>query len=158
VTGPAPADPDYAARVRRSFDCQAFMTLLGARLGAVAPGAVEIVLPIRPELCQQHGYAHAGAAWSIADSAAGYAAQTLMGPGDGVLTVELKINLLAPARGTHLVARGRVERAGGRLTVCRSDVTAETPEGTVAVATALGTFMRMPGLADLPSGGDGRNV
>lgn len=142
-----PRDPDFAAKVRRSFARQAFMDLLGASLGEIAPGRVEIVLPIRSELSQQHGYAHAGAAWAIADSAAGYATQTLLAPQDGVLTVELKINLLAPARGTCLIARGRVERAGRRLTVARSDVVALDETGReTAVALALGTFMCMEGL------------
>jgi uncharacterized protein (TIGR00369 family) len=146
-----PRDPDFAARVRRSFARQRFMTLLGAEIAHVAPGAVDIALPLRPELEQQHGYAHAGAAWSIADSAAGYAAQTLMGPEEGVLTVELKINLLAPARGVRLLARGRVERPGRTLTVARSDVSViDDAGGETAVATALGTFMRMKGLADAP--------
>lgn len=149
MTGPAPRDPAFAERVRASFANQAFMALLGAELAAVGPGRVEIRLPLRPELCQQHGFAHAGAAWSIADSAAGYAAQTLMAAGDGVLTVELKINLLAPAEGAALLARGQVERAGRRLTVCRSDVWAEGADGAARqVATALGTFMTMEGLAD----------
>lgn len=151
MSGPAPRDPEYAARVASSFAKQAFMELIGAELASVAPGAVTVALPIRPELCQQHGYAHAGAAWAIADSAAGYAAQTLMGAGDGVLTIELKINLLAPATGARLVAEGRVERAGRRLTVARSDVHAEDANGARRiVATALGTFMRMEWLADRP--------
>jgi uncharacterized protein (TIGR00369 family) len=145
----APRDPDYAARVAASFSKQAFMALIGAELVSVAPGAVEIALPVRPELGQQHGYVHAGAAWAIADSAAGYAAQSLMAAGDGVLTVELKINLLAPASGVRLVARGRVERTGRTLTVARADVAAVAQDGgETAVATALGTFMRMEGLAD----------
>lgn len=149
MTGPAPRDPDYAARVAASFSRQAFMAFLGAELVSVAPGAVRIALPIRAELCQQHGYAHAGAAWAIADSAAGYAAHSLMAADDGVLTVELKINLLAPATGARLVAEGRVERAGRRLTVARADVHAEDGAGARrAVATALGTFMCMEGLAD----------
>jgi uncharacterized protein (TIGR00369 family) len=142
-----PRDPDFAGKVRRSFAKQAFMDLLGATLSEIGPGRVEIVLPIRPELEQQHGYAHAGAAWAIADSAAGYAAQTLLAPQDGVLTVELKINLLAPARGLRLIARGQVERAGRRLTVARSDVVALDETGReTAVALALGTFMCMEGL------------
>lgn len=144
-----PRDPAYVERVRAEFSRQGFMALLGAELGAVAPGAVEIVLPIRPQLSQQHGYAHAGAAWAIADSAAGFAAQTLLGPRDGVLTVELKINLLAPARGERLIARGAVERAGRRLTVGRSDVFAEAGGVETRVALALGTFMTMEGLADV---------
>jgi uncharacterized protein (TIGR00369 family) len=142
-----PRDPDFAGKVRRSFAKQAFMDLLGARLGAIAPGRGEIVLPLRPELGQQHGYAHAGAAWAIADSAAGYAAQTLMAAEDGVLTVELKINLLAPARGARLIARGQIERAGRRLVVARSDVVAVDAAGAeTAVALAVGTFMCMEGL------------
>ncbi len=140
-------DPDFAARVARGFAAQGFMRLLGARLGTVAAGMVEIALPLRPELSQQHGYAHAGVAWAIADSAAGFAAQTLMAADEGVLTVELKINLLAPAAGERLIARGRVERAGRRLTVCRSDVFAVVDGGERHVALALGTFMAMPGLA-----------
>jgi len=143
----APRDPDYDARVRAAFAKQAFMTLIGADLSEVEPGFVRIALPLRAELCQQHGYAHAGAAWSIADSAAGFAAQSLMAAGDGVMTVELKINLLAPADGVRLIAEGRVERAGRRLTVARADVHSEAADGTrKAVATALGTFMCMSGL------------
>lgn len=144
----APRDPAYADRVRVSFGRQAFMTLLGAEVVSVAPGTVEIALAVRPELGQQHGHVHAGACSSIADSAAGYAAQSLMAAEDGVLTVELKANLLAPAEGTRLIARGRVERAGRRLTVARSAVFAEKDGAERQVLTALGTFMTMPGLGD----------
>ena len=143
-----PRDPDFEARVRASFARQNFMELIGARVLAVAPGAVEIELPLRRELEQQHGFAHAGVAWAIADSAAGYASQSLMAPDEGVLTVELKINLLAPARGGRLIARGRVERAGRRLTVARADVYAVAGGTETHVATAMGTFMAMSGLAD----------
>lgn len=147
---PEPRDPAYRERVYASFARQSFMRLLGARIAEVAPGAVEIELPIRPELGQQHGYTHAGATWAIADSSAGYASQSLMAADEGVLTVELKINLLAPARGERLVARGRVERAGRRLTVARSDVYAVADGVETHVAIASGTFMTMPGLADRP--------
>ncbi|HSF95899.1 MAG TPA: PaaI family thioesterase [Thermohalobaculum sp.] len=143
-----PRDPDYHARVHHAFGRQRFMDLLGARLVSVAPGTVEIELPVRPELEQQHGYAHAGAAWSIADSAAGFASQSLMAADEGVLTVELKINLLAPARGERLLARGRVERAGRRLTVARADVFAVGGVAETHIAMALGTFMAIRGLAD----------
>ena len=143
-----PRDPDYHARVYDSFARQNFMALIGARILSVAPGAVEIELPLRPELEQQHGFAHAGAAWSIADSAAGFASQSLMAADEGVLTVELKINLLAPAKGERLVARGRVERAGRRLTVARSDVYAVADGTETHVAMAMGTFMAMSRLAD----------
>ena len=144
----APRDPDFHDRVHTSFARQNFMALIGARLLSVAPGAVEIELPLRPELEQQHGYAHAGAAWAIADSAAGYASQSLMAADEGVLTVELKINLLAPAKGERLVARGRVERAGRRLLVARSDVYGVEGGRETHVAIAIGTFMTMGGLAD----------
>jgi uncharacterized protein (TIGR00369 family) len=143
-----PRNPDFDARVRISFARQNFMDLLGARLLSVVPGAVEIELPLRRELEQQHGFAHAGAAWSIADSAAGYASYSLMAADEGVLTVELKINLLAPAKGERLVARGRVERAGRRLTVARADVYAVAGGAETHVATAIGTYMTMSGLAD----------
>ncbi len=143
-----PRDPNFAARVRKSFAQQGFMTLLGAELVSVEPGVVEISLPLRPELSQQHGYAHAGAAWSIADSAAGYAAMSLMAPGDGVLTVEMKINLLAPAAGDRLRAVGRVERSGRRLTVVKADVFAEEADKSTHVATTLGTMMTMPGMEE----------
>ncbi len=145
---PEPRDPDYRARVHDSFARQNFMNLLGARVVSVAPGAVEVELPLRRELEQQHGFAHAGAAWAIADSAAGYASQSLMAADEGVLTVELKINLLAPAKGERLVARGRVERAGRRLTVARADVYVVAGGKETHVATAMGTFMTMSGLAD----------
>ena len=143
-----PRDPNFDARVRVSFARQNFMELLGARIVSVAPGAVEVELPIRRELEQQHGFAHAGAAWAIADNAAGYASQSLMAADEGVLTVELKINLLAPAKGERLVARGRVERAGRRLTVARADVYAVADGSETHVAMATGTFMTMTGLAD----------
>lgn len=148
MNGHTPRDPDFEARVRANFARQNFMELLGARLVSVLPGAVEIDLPIREELAQQHGFAHAGAAWSIADSAAGFSAQSLMAADEGVLTVELKINLLAPGQGERLIARGRVERAGRRLIVGRADVYANTGGRETHVAIATGTFMVMRGLAD----------
>ncbi len=148
TTALEPRDPDYQARIHASFARQNFMDLIGARILSIAPGAVEIELPIRRELEQQHGFAHAGVAWSIADSAAGYASQSLMAADEGVLTVELKINLLAPAKGERLIARGRVERAGRRLTVARADVYAVAGGEETHVATAMGTFMAISGLAD----------
>ena len=145
---PRPRDPDYRARVHAAFNRQNFMGLLGARITSVTPGAVEIELPVRRELEQQHGFAHAGAAWSIADSAAGFASQSLMAADEGVLTVELKINLLAPAKGQRLIARGRVERAGRRLMVACADVYTVANGTETHVAMATGTFMVMSGLAD----------
>jgi uncharacterized protein (TIGR00369 family) len=131
-------DPDYAAVVRASFARQGMMGLLRAEIAAIAPGRVTIVAPIRPEVGQQHGFAHAGLAWTIGDSAAGYAAMSLLEPGGEVLTVEMKINLLAPARGARLIAEGRVIRPGRRLIVVGAEIA--DGDGT-AVATMLGTMI-----------------
>ena len=102
------------------------MTTLGATLGSVSPGAVEIALRPTPAISQQHGFVHAGAVSAIADSAAGYAALSLMPADTGVLTTEFKINLLAPAAGEQIVARGRVVKAGRTLTLAQAEVFAIT--------------------------------
>jgi len=146
----APRDPDYEARVRASFDRQVFMSTLGARLVRIAPGEVDIELPVRTELTQQHGFLHAGALASVADSACGYAALSLMPPGAAVLSVEFKINMLAPAAGDRVVAKGRVIRAGKTITVCWGEVFALTGATERLVATMVGTMMTVEGrgLAD----------
>ncbi|HEV2238301.1 MAG TPA: PaaI family thioesterase [Ktedonobacterales bacterium] len=137
-----PEDPAYVERVRASFARQQVMALIGAELRTVEPGATEIVLPCRPELSQQDGFVHAGVVTTIADSACGYAAFSLMPPGVGVLTVEFKVNLLNPAAGVRLVARGRVVKPGRTLTVCTAEVTAEREDGTVRpVALMQATMM-----------------
>lgn len=122
MTSFLPSDPDFAARVRASFARQGFMRSLGAELAVVEPGFCEIRLPFREDLGQQHGLFHAGALGAIADSAGGYAAYTLMGAGDSVLSVEYKLNLLAPGRGELAIARARVVRPGRTLTVCQVEV------------------------------------
>src|SRR5262252_7676705 len=123
-----PRDGAFEERVRTSFVHQAFMATLGARLGHVGPGEVDIELPVRDALAQQHGYVHAGALASVLDSAAGYAAFTLMPANAAVLSIEFKINMLEPARGRSIVARGRVLRAGRTITVCRADALATDGE------------------------------
>lgn len=137
-------DPDFETRVRASFARQQFMTLLGARLERVAAGEVCIRLPFQAALTQQHGFLHAGVVTSVVDSACGYAALTLMEPGAAVLSVEFKVNLLAPARGREFVAVGRVVRAGRTLTVCTGEARA-LPEGDgggeVPVAIMQATIM-----------------
>src|SRR5512133_2699333 len=102
------------------------MITLGARLGEVSPGVVEIAIRPNPAISQQHGFVHAGAVSAIADSAAGYAALSLMPADTGVLTTEFKINLLAPAAGERIVARGRVVKAGHTLTLAQTEVFAES--------------------------------
>jgi len=131
-------DPEFAKRTRASFERQAFMKTIGATLEQIEPGFVEIKLPINPAITQQHGFVHAGAVASIADSACGYAAFTLMPSDAGVLAVEFKINLMAPAKGDVLIARGRVVRAGRSLSVCQAEVVALSrgAEKTVAILTS----------------------
>jgi len=138
-------DPAFAERVRTSFDQQRFMGTLGARLGRVAPGEVDIELPVRDALVQQHGFVHAGALASVLDSAAGYAAFTLMPAGAAVLSIEFKINLLEPARGAAIVARGRVVRPGRTISVCRADAVAIDAGRETLVATLTGTMMCVEG-------------
>lgn len=137
----APRDPRFEERVRQSFARQNLMATLGAELALVEPGRVEIVLPRRDGNLQQHGFVHGGVVAAIADSSAGYAALSLMGPGRGVLTVEFKMNFIAPAAQERLVARGAVEKAGRTLTVVRSDVFGLEGERLVPIATLLGTMM-----------------
>jgi uncharacterized protein (TIGR00369 family) len=132
-----------AEQVRDSFKRQGLMHHLGARLSEIAPGRVHIVLPSRPEVTQQHGYFHAGATSAIADSAGGYAAFTLFPEDSSVLTVEYKINLLAPAEGDHLEAVGTVLRAGRTLTVCRLEVFAVRAEDRTLVASGQQTLIRV---------------
>ena len=117
------------------------MTHLGARLVAVAPGVVEIELPVADELSQQHGFLHAGALLATLDSACGYAALTLMPAGAEVLTIELKTNLLAPARSGTVRARGEVLRTGRTLSVCRGDAFEVVEDTTTHVATMLATII-----------------
>jgi uncharacterized protein (TIGR00369 family) len=135
--------------VRDSFARQRFMATLGARLVSVTPGEVVIELPWRDELGQQHGVLHAGAVAAVADSACGYAALSLMPAGASVMSVEFKVNLLAPGRGDRFVAHGRVRRAGRTLTVCEGSVRAvdQNEEREVAIMTA--TMIRLEGRPDI---------
>ncbi len=121
------------------------MHTLGATLGAIAPGFVEIAIRPDPSISQQHGFVHAGAVAAIADSAAGYAALSLMSPGTGVLSTEFKINLLAPAVGDRIVARGRVVKAGRTLTVAQTEVFAEEGGRETLIALLTATMMTVAG-------------
>ena len=118
------------------------MALIGAELRRVEPGVVEITLPYRSDLAQQHGYLHAGIVTTIADSACGYAAYSLMPVGSQVLSVEFKVNLLRPAQGERFLAVAEVIKPGRTLTVVRADVFAvNVEERRELVATMLGTMM-----------------
>jgi uncharacterized protein (TIGR00369 family) len=142
---PIPADPDFERRVRTSFGKQTIMATIGAMLTHVAPGEVEIALPVAGHVSQQHGFVHAGAVATIADSAAGYAALSLMPPGAGVLTTEFKINLMAPAAGEKLIARGSVVKAGRTLTVAMAEVHAEAGGERKLVALLTASMMTIQG-------------
>lgn len=129
------------ARIRDSFDKQTMMQTLGAALDSVTEGRVVIIAPILPTSLQQQGAGHAGLAFSIGDSAAGYSALTMMPDGAEVMTVEMKINLMAPAIGDRLVAEGRVVRAGRRIVVVAADVFAEVNGARKHVAMMQGTMI-----------------
>jgi uncharacterized protein (TIGR00369 family) len=146
----APRDSKYESRVRSSFEKQKFMATIGARLTRVEPGKVDIELAMREDLVQQHGFLHAGVLASAADSACGYAALSLMPAGAAVLSVEFKINMLAPAAGDRIVARGSVIRAGRTITVCWGEVAAFTGADEKVVATMVATMMTVQdrGLSD----------
>ena len=132
-------------QVRDSLQRQSFMRLLGAHAPVVEPGHVVIELPFRDDLCQQNGYLHAGVITSVADSACGYAALTLMPLGSDVLSVEFKVNLLSPGRGEVFRADARVVRAGSTLTVCQAEVTAVAAgQPDVSVALMQATMIARP--------------
>jgi uncharacterized protein (TIGR00369 family) len=134
-------DPGFEARIRESFVRQKVMALIGARLTRVEPGRVEIELPFRDDLTQQHGFFHAGIVGTVADSAGGYAAYTLMPAGSSVLSVEYKINLLAPADGERLLASGQVVRSGRTITVCDLEVLVDKAGVRTLCARGMQTLM-----------------
>jgi uncharacterized protein (TIGR00369 family) len=146
------ADPQYAARILTSFERQGIMRLIGARITRVEPGHVEIELPYREDLTQQHGYFHAGVTSTIADSAGGYAGFTLFPAESSVLTVEYKMNLVSPADGEKIVAIGRVKRSGRSLTVCELEVLAVKNGIAKSCAYGLQTLMCLHGRPDTPGG------
>lgn len=141
-----PANPDFAEEVRLSFARQAIMQSIGAELGRIEPGFVEIRLPYRSDLTQQHSYLHAGIVTTIADSACGYAAFSLMPRNSEVLSVEFKVNLLRPAKGDLFLAQATVIKAGKTLTVVRADVFSVAQDSKKQlVATMMGTMICLQG-------------
>ncbi len=140
----APPDPNYEWRVLDSFARQSIMSTIGASLLYVRPGEVAIELPVVGGLGQQNGYVHAGVVTTIADSACGYAALSLAPAGVDILSVEFKVNLLSPATGERLQARGRVVRAGRTITVCTADVFGLAGGVEKHVATMLATMISVP--------------
>jgi uncharacterized protein (TIGR00369 family) len=138
-------DPNFEERVRASFARQGAMTLVGATIEEIAPGHCRVEVDYRDELSQQHGYFHAGMTSAIADSAGGYAALTLFPASADVLTVEFKINLIAPAHGDRLVADAYVVRSGRTLTVCTVDVSCARGGDLIPCALMQQTLIRIDG-------------
>ena len=140
-----PKDPDYEHKVRNSFDDQAVMHSIGARLSDLAPGEVEISMPFNPQMTQQHGFLHGGIVTTILDSACGYAALSLMSADAGILTIEFKVNLLAPAAGEHFHARGKVKKPGRNITVTEGELYAEQDGEQKLIASMVATMMSIYG-------------
>ena len=138
------SNPNFVAEIKDSFAKQTIMKLIGGELTRVEPGIIEISLTYRSDLTQQHGYVHAGIITTIADSACGYAAYSLMPPNSDVLAVEFKVNLLRPAKGETFVARAEVIKSGRTLTVVRADVHAlSSGDQRELIAIMQGTMMRL---------------
>ncbi|WP_172328635.1 PaaI family thioesterase [Mangrovicoccus sp. HB161399] len=134
--------PDNSARIAENFARQGLMQTLGVSIEEVSPGRCVLSMPITPAVSQQQGFAHAGAGFSLADSAAGYAALSLMPDGADVVSVEVKMNMLRPMVGTRLIATGTVLRAGRQITVVRADIEAEDAAGNRKLVGAVqGTMM-----------------
>ncbi|WP_137389395.1 PaaI family thioesterase [Rhodoligotrophos defluvii] len=148
ITRPEPVDTATEQRVRDSFGRQGLMQHLGATITEVRRGFVRIRMPYRPELTQQHGYFHAGGTTAIADSAGGYAGLSVFPADSSVLTVEFKINLLAPAQGDCLEATGKVVKAGRTLTVCQLEVHALSGEKRALIALGQQTLICLAGQPD----------
>src|SRR5687768_10935714 len=144
-----PRDPDYEARVRASFGRQRAMHTIGARIVRIEPGEVELELPLRDDLTQQHGFLHAGIVTTLVDSACGYAALSVMDRDAAVLSVEYKVNLLAPATGGRMRAIGRVIKSGRTLVVCGGEVIAVSGDAESVVTIMQATMMAVRGRPDL---------
>jgi len=138
--------PDYEERVRASFARQQAMATIGAELTLVTPGIVEIEMPYDARLAQQHGFLHAGVISTALDSACGYAAYSLMPENTGVLTIEFKVNLLAPGKGERFLFRGSVTKPGRTITVADGQAYAYGVDGEARlIATMTGTMMTVAG-------------
>lgn len=143
-----PRDPDWERRCRDSFARQQYMTLIGAEIVSVAPGRCAVAVGMKPELTQQRGFLHGGVTAALADTAAGFAAYSLMSAGSSPLTVEFKINLIAPAAGERFIASASVVRSGRTLTIVETEVSAEAGGETKAIAKMLATLICMENTAD----------
>lgn len=142
MPSPRIQNPRYESDIRNSFARQSFMQSIGAELTGLAPGSVEIVMPIRDDLLQHHGFLHGGVIAAVVDTACGYSALSLMPPESTVLTVEYKVNFMAPATGSRIIARGKVLRPGRNLTVCFGEALVDADGTEKAVAALTATMAR----------------
>ena len=147
-----PQTSDYEDRVRSSFSQQSLMNLIGAELLKVVPGQVEIQIPFRNDLTQQHGFLHGGIVTTILDSACGYAAFSLMPADASVLTIEFKVNFMSPAKGKSFLASGKVLKPGRTITVCSGEVYSLSEEEPKLVAAMTATMMMLQGRPGITPG------
>lgn len=148
MSGFEPRDPDWDAKIRDSFSRQPFTQLVGCRISSLTPGHMELTLPMRHELTQQHGFAHGGVLATLGDIASAYAGFSLMPPESAPLTVEFKLNLLAPGKGETLIARGDVLKPGRTLSFCESRIFGVEDDQEKLIATASVTMMCLMGMKD----------
>jgi len=143
-------DPEFRARIQQSFDRQGFMKLMGAELSLLEPGICEVAVDYRSDLAQQKGLFHGGVMGTLADTACGYAAYSLMAAQDSLLTVEYKLNIMGPGDGERLSARANVVRAGARLTICEGRLYIEKSGIKKECGLVTATMMRLPDTSDMP--------
>jgi uncharacterized protein (TIGR00369 family) len=158
MAGSRQPDANWEQSVRTSFARQGFMRLIGAQIAGLEPGRCSLALPARADLCQQRGFLHGGVTAALADTAGGYAAYSLMPAGSSPLTVEFKINLMAPALGERFVASAKVVCAGRTLTIVEADVTAEMGGVATPIARMLATLICLENTPDRPEQAAGRDV
>lgn len=144
-----PKDPDFEARVRASFARQRAMATFAIEIARIAPGEVVLAMPFSEALTQQHGFVHGGVVTTALDTACGYAAFSLMPAEAAVLTVEFKVNLLAPAKGERFVFVGRVIKPGRTINVCEAEAFAIDGGKEKLIATMSATIMTVMGRADV---------
>lgn len=140
-----PRNPAWEKKSREIFERQSFMRMIGARIALLSPGACDIELPYREDLCQQNVYLHGGAITSIADTSCGIASSTLLSPEAGILSVEFKYNMMAPAAGERFIARGRVVKPGRTLTIAESAVFAVKDGVETEIGRMLATMIALEG-------------
>lgn len=143
-----PKNKDFRKKVQASFDRQKFMRLIGAELVEVNPGYCEIKVPFDEKLTQQHGFFHAGVISTLADNTAGYAAFSLMEIDSSILTVEFKLNLLAPGKGDSLIGKAEVIKNGKTLTICRSEIYAIRDGNVTLCAAGQSTLIELKNKSD----------